>query len=483
MPKWTIGKSAWRASVLMLAGAAVASQGGSSLVGAAQDARSKFEPGVLESLASGEKTVWVFMHEKADLSAALGMGEPDRGEFVHRTLRHVAERSQAGVRAELDYRGASYKSFWVVNAIRVTATEGLLMDIAERPEVEAIRADGAFHIPPVRVEQAKQVDAIGWNITRVKAPRVWRAFADKGENIVVANIDTGVQYNHPALVQQYRGNLGGGNFNHNFNWYDPSNVCGGNGNTPCDNVGHGTHTMGTMVGDDGNPGVNQIGMAPHAKWIACKGCETNSCSNSALLTCAQFILAPTDVNGNNPNAALRPHVVNNSWGGGGGDAWYSGMVNAWIASGIFPQFSNGNAGPGCSSSGSPGDYVNSYSAGAFDVNDIIASFSSRGPSAFAGEIKPNIAAPGVQVRSSVPTNSYALFSGTSMASPHVAGAVALIWSHSPSVTRNVAATRVLLDDGAGDKFSSQCGGTTDDNNVWGEGILNALKSTQNAPLP
>ena len=149
--------------------------------------------------------------------------------------------------------------------------------------------------------------------------------------------------------------------------------------------------MGTMVGDDG--GDNQIGVAPGARWIAAKGCETNSCSDTALLSSAQFVLAPTDLNGENPRPDLRPHVVNNSWGGGLGDPWYLDMVTAWIASGIFPLFSNGNAGPSCDTSGSPGDYVESYSAGAFDINDNIAGFSSRGPSAFEGEIKPNIAAP------------------------------------------------------------------------------------------
>jgi subtilisin family serine protease len=242
--------------------------------------------------------------------------------------------------------------------------------------------------------------------------------------------------------------------------------------------------MGTMVGDDGNPGPNQIGVAPNAKWIACKGCETNSCSFAALAACGQWVLAPTDLNGNNPNPSLRPHVVNNSWNGGGGDPFYQGIVNSWVASGIFPAWSNGNAGPGCNSSGSPADYVNASSAGAFDINNNIASFSSRGPSAFGpGEIKPNLSAPGVNVRSSVPPNGYSSFSGTSMAAPHLAGTVALIWSRSMTARRNIALTRNLLDNTSRNVANTQCGGTTDDNNVWGEGRLAAIAAVAEAPLP
>jgi len=109
---------------------------------------------------------------------------------------------------------------------------------------------------------------------------------------VVANVDTGVEYTHPALVRQYRGTTGDGAYDHNYNWYDPAAVCGTGDSGPCDNVGHGTHTMGTMVGDDGDPGENQIGVAPHARWIAAKGCESSWCSTESLVAAAQWILAP-----------------------------------------------------------------------------------------------------------------------------------------------------------------------------------------------
>lgn len=211
---------------------------------------------------------------------------------------------------------------------------------------------------------------------------------------MVANIDSGVQYDHPALVASYRGNLGGG-FDHAYNWFDPAGVC--TGTAPCDNNDHGTHTMGTMVGDDG--AGNQIGVAPGAKWIAAKGCEARSCSDASLLASGQWVLAPTDANGQNPRPDLRPDIVNNSWGGDGGDLWYQQTIAAWRAAGMFPVFSSGNDGPSCGSAGSPGDNSNAYAVGAYDVNDNIASFSGRGSG--TALIKPNIAAPGSGVRSSV----------------------------------------------------------------------------------
>jgi subtilisin family serine protease len=443
--------------------------------------RASIDPAVIQQLDSQtDITFWVVMREKANLAAAYSIGDWEaRGLFVYQRLQAVANRSQAQIRGLLMNRRLNHQPYWIANAIRVTADKETLQQLAARPDVERIVADGAYSIPPSEPANSQPgVDAVEWNIDRIRAPEVWSSFGIRGEGIVIANIDTGVQFDHEALVAQYRGNQGG-SFDHNYNWFDPSQVCGSPSLVPCDNNGHGTHTMGTMVGDDGSPGVNQIGVAPGARWMAAKGCETNSCSFSALLAAGQWLLAPTDLDGANPRADLRPNVVNNSWGGGPGDPFYQDIVNAWIASGIFPQFSNGNSGPGCGSSGSPGDYTESYSAGAFDINNQIAWFSSRGQSAF-GDIKPNISAPGVDVRSSVP-GGYAAFSGTSMASPHVAGTVALMWSAAPALLGDVAATRVLLDQTAIDVDDTSCGGSAADNNIWGEGRLDAFVSVEQSP--
>lgn len=440
----------------------------------------KVEPVVQTQLATEkEADVWLVLRAQANLAPAYEIEDWEaRGRFVAAELQATANRSQAALRALLTTRGKSHRAFWIVNAIKVTADATLVDELARRPEVAQIVGDRTLRIPePLPATTQAGVNDVEWGIDRINAPRVWDEFAVRGEGIVVANIDTGVEYTHPALVNQYRGNLGEGTFDHNYNWYDPTLRCGNPSLEPCDTDGHGTHTMGTIVGDDGD--TNQIGVAPGATWIAVKGCATLECSEDTLLAAGQWVLAPTDLNGANPLAELRPHIVNNSWGGGSGSLFYAAIIDAWLASGIFPQFANGNAGPYCGSAGSPGDNANTYAAGAFDSSNSIASFSSRGPSAFGG-IKPNIAAPGVDIRSSVP-GGYEVHSGTSMASPHVAGTVALMWAAAPALIGEVDATRALLDQTAIDVEDTSCGGDAALNNVWGEGRLDAFAAVEQSP--
>ena len=413
---------------------------------------------------------FVVFGERADLKPAYRIANRTaRARFVAEALQAVADRSQAGVRGYLRGRSVAFTPFWVENRIYVPqGTLALARALAQRPEVAAILPEIIYSIPPAQPAAAASVQAIEWNVSKIKADQVWPTTTGTGR--VVASIDTGVQFTHPALNAQYRGNAGGGSYSHAGNWNDPTGVCGA---APCDNVGHGTHTMGTMVGSDG--GSNQIGVAPGAKWISCKGCESNSCSSSSLTACAQWVVAPG-------SGQAPPDVVNNSWGGGGGDTWYQSYVQSWVAAGIFPAFSNGNSGPSCTTSGSPGDYPESYSSGATDINDAIASFSSRGPSLFGSIVKPNVSAPGVSVRSSYPTNSYASLSGTSMASPHTAATVALVWAAAPGYDGNIGGTEQVLNSSASPQFSSQtCGGVSggvSPNNTFGRGLLDALAAVQ-----
>lgn len=427
------------------------------------------------------RTVFVQLAAKAQLQSARAVRDwKQRGRAVHAALEQTAASSQASLRAYLERRKIAYKSYWAVNVIRVTADAGTIREIEARSDVARIVEDRTFALPPHDPGvQAAAVRAVEWNIANIRAPEAWSDFGTQGEGIVVATIDTGAQFDHPALAMHYRGLGADGTLDHNYSWHDPSGVCGDPEDGPCDNDGHGTHTTGTIVGDDG--GDNQIGVAPAARWISAKGCESSSCSFDALLSSGEWMLAPTDLAGENPRPDLRPHIVSNSWGGGSGDDFYREIVEAWVAAGIFPVFANGNSGPSCGSANSPGDYPESYAVGAYDIDEIVADFSSRGPSAF-GDIKPNIAAPGVDVRSSVP-GGYAVFSGTSMATPHVAGAVALLWSAAPALAGDVAATRALFDGTAVDhEGDDECGGEEGNDNAWGEGQLDVYATLTMAPI-
>jgi len=437
-------------------------------------AASKIAPDVAASLAGDASApFWIRLAARTDLTAASQIEDFDaRGQAVFDQLNATADATQAPIKALLDARGTDYTAFYATNAIYVESGNlALANEVARDGAVAQILAPREYALdePVSRETAADTVLAPEWGLNNIKAPQVW-ATGNRGEGIVIANIDTGVQYNHPALVNQYRGKKSGGGFNHNYNWLAAS----GSSTFPVDFNGHGTHTMGTMVGDDG--GSNQIGVAPKAKWITANGCCP---SDFALIESGQWMLAPTKINGARPKVTKRPHIVNNSWGttSPSTDPFMEDVILAWEASGIFGQWSNGNSGPSCSTSGSPGSRIATYSAGAYDINNAIASFSARGPGQ-SGDIKPNISGPGVNVRSSVPSSSYANFSGTSMASPHVAGAIALLWSEVPSLSRNIDATRALLDDTAINVSNLACGGTADDNNVWGEGRLDAFALVQ-----
>jgi plastocyanin len=243
-----------------------------------------------------------------------------------------------------------------------------------------------------------------------------------------------------------------------------------------------------MIGDDG--GANQIGMAPSAKWIACHNMDEGVGRPSTYIECMQFFLAPTDLSGQHPDPSKRPDTVGNSYGcplgppPGGETCTASSMRTAMDnlrAAGVFMSVSAGNSGPGCGSvDAPPGTHDSAVTIAATDSGDNVASFSSRGPVTIDGSNrrKPDLAAPGVGVRSSYPTNTYASLSGTSMASPHVAGAVVLLWSAFPGLRRDVDETEKILQQSAVRKTTNQtCGGipgSTFPNNIVGYGRIDVL---------
>lgn len=440
----------------------------------------KIEAAVRQALTEDETTgYWVRLGEAPDTSAARDIADWDeRGLYVYETLRDHAERAQRPLLDILAERGVDYEAHWLVNAIFVSdGTADLATDLADLPAVESIIAPTHYTEPdPVTREADVEAAAqqIEWGVANINADEVWDEFGVTGEGITIANIDTGVDFAHPALTQHYRGYRADGTVTHDYNWYDATGYCG---DTPCDTDGHGTHTMGSMVGADGE---DHIGVAPGATWIAANGCCP---SDSALIGSAEWMLAPTTLNGQDPDPSKRPHIINNSWGSElpSNDPFMPDIQQAWVDAGIFAVWSNGNSGPGCETSGSPGSRTQSYSVGAHDTNNLIGEFSSRGPGQ-DGSIKPNISAPGVEVRSSFPGGGYAVGSGTSMAAPHVSGAVALLWAGAPALIGDIEGTRELLDSTAIDTADDQCGGTPENNNVYGEGRLDALALLEASPI-
>ncbi len=274
-----------------------------------------------------------------------------------------------------------------------------------------------------------------------------------GQNIVIASADTGVRWTHNALKPHYRG-WDGVNADHDYNWHDSihdstGNPCGNDSPFPCDDFFHGSHTTGTAIGDDG--AGNQIGMAPGAKWIGCRNMDQGNGTPTRYIECMQWFLAPTRIGGQDPDPTKAPDITINSWGCPASEGCSANTLQAAVeaqaAAGIMMVVAAGNSGSACSTvTDPPSLYAASYTVGALNTGtDTIASFSSRGPVTVDGSnrIKPDITAPGTGTRSATNTgdSAYTTASGTSMATPHIAGAMALLWSAIPSLRHQIDASR------------------------------------------
>jgi subtilisin family serine protease len=298
----------------------------------------------------------------------------------------------------------------------------------------------AGHIRGLHIHQkTSQKSPIQWNIQKINAPKCWAMDEKigKGEGIVYASADTGVAYKHPCLKKNYKGLKENGEYDHNYSWWDGirkpvgavgRSQCGYSSPFPCDDQGHGTHVMSTAVGQSG------FGVAPGAKWMACRNMDAGLGSPETYLSCLNFFLAPHDLQGNNPDPEKRPHVVGNSYGcpdsEGCSPHAMTAAMEALRAAGIFMSVSAGNNGPDCGTiTDPPAIEPLGISVGATDRNDVIARFSSRGPVTLDGRVymKPDVSAPGVDIIGADHLDfGYKRLSGTSMASPHVSGLAILM---------------------------------------------------------
>jgi len=452
----------------------------------------KVDPWVLQKSGAGTAEFLVMLRTQGDLRGARALSsKTERSAFVMDALRSVAERSQRPLLDLLSSRGVPHRSYWVANMIWVRGDRSLVEELAARDDVFHIYANPSVRLDgPVASSPAGPVpsspDAIEWGVAKVHAPEAW-ALGFTGEGIVVGGQDTGYEWDHAAIKNKYRGWLGLGS-NHNYNWHDSihsgGGSCGPDSPEPCDDHSHGTHTMGTMVGDDG--GSNQIGVAPGAKWIGCRNMDVGVGTPESYSECFQWFIAPTNLQNQNPDPSKAPHVINNSWGcppeeGCTDPTILQAVVENTRAAGIEVIVSAGNAGSSCETVvDPPAIYAASFSIGATDSSDNIAGFSSRGPVTIdgSGRMKPDVSAPGVDVRSSVPGGGYANFSGTSMAGPHTVGITALLLSAYPELIGDPDAIEPLLTSSAVPRTSGEtCGGVPGSeipNNTYGWGRADAL---------
>ena len=234
-------------------------------------------------------------------------GKEEKGRYVSDLLRGTAARTQGPLLSLLSGRGVPHRPYWIANMIWVKGDLALVEELAQRADVAHVYANPTVHYEEP-VESAPLSDspqAIEWNVAKIRAPQLWTA-GFTGQGVVIGGQDTGYDWDHPALKNKYRG-WNGTVADHNYNWHDSIHVtgsnCGPDSPEPCDDTNHGTHTMGTMVGDDG--AGNQIGVAPGAKWIGCRNMNEGDGTPATYTECFQWFIAPTDLNNQNPESHPR----------------------------------------------------------------------------------------------------------------------------------------------------------------------------------
>ena len=407
-----------------------------------------------------------------------------RKDMVDKSIK-LKEDSQKSIieileRGKKDGNVKNYEQFFIINCVNTVCKKEVLVKISKRSDVEKICINKKVKIPKLPNNVPEDRNAlysvekkhVPWNLKMISADKAQKEVENFNNDVVVAIIDSGVDGSHPAIKNNYRGN--DKNLK-KYSWYNAVTEKTGDKEEPYDDRGHGTHVCGTILGQREN---SLLGVCPSAKWIAVKVFDSNGeTDNAKLLKAGEWILAPKDENGN-PHSEMAPKVVNNSWGGNSTDGFYQDMVKRWRNAGIFPVFSAGNVsqfnGGGEDSIGTPASYPEAYAVGAIRQDEIVAKFSLRGKSNYTENFKPDIVAPGVNILSSIPGGKYTIYTGTSMASPHVAGVVCLMLKANPNLS--VDQIEKILNETATPLKDDHY--TTTPNHGYGHGKVDALNAVK-----
>jgi len=448
----------WILSVILWAGLASAGGLDPSLVARL----SGLEP-------NGKLSVLVHLRAQADLS----LFHPDNEAGMVAELHRVAETTQPGLLARFEGRVRNVGRFWLYNGFACTAGKDAILDLASQSEVEFVCGNETVRMEAVTPGEDPGIATVEWNLRKIKADSVWRQRGYTGQGVVLGIIDTGVDVTHPVFGNRWRLQDG---------WYDAIN-----GQTsPYDDNGHGTFAMGIAVGAGG---LDTIGVAIGANFIVAKGLSAGGSGTFAQLdSCLQWYAYLAGI-GRGASAVI------NAWGGARGEThFWQGCRNLQLL-GTNLAFSVGSSGPGPGTVAAPGNYSCLFGLGATDNADVIGSFSARGPApdSFPWDssgvwldpqwgtrtpnhhIKPDLVAPGVNVRSSYNSHGFATMSGTSWGPPHLAGAIALLKEKNPTLT---PAQLWQIITSTCDTFSW---GNPYPNQNYGWGRLNCLRAVDATP--
>lgn len=407
-----------------------------------------------------------------------------RKDMVDKSIK-LKEDSQKSIieileRGKKDGNVKNYEQFFIINCINVVCKKEVLVKISKMSDVEKISINKKVKIPKLQKNVPEDRNAlfsmekkhIPWNLKMISADKAQKEVENSNNDVVVAIIDSGVDGSHPAIKNNYRGN---DEKLKRYSWYNVVTEKTGDKEEPYDDRGHGTHVCGTILGQREN---SLLGVCPSAKWMAVKVFDSNGeTDNAKLLKAGEWIMAPKDENGT-PHPEMAPKVVNNSWGGNSTDGFYQDMVKKWREAGIFPVFSAGNVSQfndgGEDSIGTPASYPEAYAVGAIRQDEIVAKFSLRGKSNYTENFKPDIVAPGVNILSSIPGGKYTIYTGTSMASPHVTGVVCLMLKANPNLS--VDQIEKILNETATPLKDNNY--TTTPNHGYGHGKVDALNAVK-----